>query len=106
MQDAVQLDAFRFHIDPASISFNHAILTGAQKEFDARTGRSGGGLLTGGLLSMVGPDRLGNRRGRGRGQGTSTGTRSSSTQRSTSRGSAPPTGHLHGPSSLNLDTSA
>ena len=65
MRDAVQLDAFRFPIDPASILFTNAILEGAQKEFDSRTGRSGAGLLTGGLSSMVGPDWLGRRRGRG-----------------------------------------
>ena len=87
MRDAVRLDAIRFHIDPASISFTNAILEGVQKEIDSH--KSGTGLLSGGLSSMVGPER--SRRGRGRGRGTSTGTRSSSTQRSTSRGGPPST---------------
>ncbi|KAH9040605.1 hypothetical protein EDB84DRAFT_1436749 [Lactarius hengduanensis] len=82
MQDAAQLDAFRFRIDPTSILFTDAILEGVRKEFDSHSGRSGARALAGGLPSMVGPDRLGRRRGRG----ASTGIPSSSTQRSTSQG--------------------
>ncbi|KAH9045528.1 hypothetical protein EDB85DRAFT_1852863, partial [Lactarius pseudohatsudake] len=102
MRDAAQLDAFRFRIDPTSILFTDAILEGVRKEFDSHSGRSGAGALAGGLPSMVGPDRLGRRRGRG----ASTGIPSSSTQRSTSQGGGPPTGHSCGPSPLNIDSSA
>ena len=65
MRDATEHETLHFHIDLTSISFANAIHEGIQREIDSCDGRSGTGLLAGGLSSMVVPDQLGQWQGWG-----------------------------------------